>query len=76
MRITRPGAKRSFKVPALWLVAPLGVIGSLALIFSLPAVTLIRFAVWMLLGFLVYFTYGIKHARVKLEVGSLGSSKV
>nr|WP_276308338.1 amino acid permease [Ammonifex thiophilus] len=76
MRVTRPEAKRTFKVPTLWLVAPLGVIGSLALIFSLPAVTLIRFAVWMLMGFLVYFGYGVRHARVKLEARNLDSVKV
>jgi APA family basic amino acid/polyamine antiporter len=31
---------------------------------NLPAETWIRFAVWMVLGFIVYFVYGRSHSRL------------
>ncbi|MBE3563654.1 MAG: amino acid permease [Hydrogenibacillus schlegelii] len=64
MRFRRPDEPRVFKVPALWLFAPIGIVGSLVLIASLPAVTFVRFGLWLLLGLVVYFGYGIRHARI------------
>ncbi|MGO0122518.1 amino acid permease C-terminal domain-containing protein [Desulfothermobacter acidiphilus] len=67
MRTTKPHAKRTFKVPAIGIIAPLGVIGSLALIFSLPLVTILRFTIWMIIGFVIYFGYGIKHSKIQIK---------
>lgn len=34
---------------------------------NLPAETWLRFAIWMAIGFLVYFFYGRTHSRLALE---------
>lgn len=64
LRKTQPELPRTFRVPALWLVGPVGLVGSLALIASLPALTFARFVLWLAVGLLVYFTYGMRHARI------------
>ena len=65
LRFTRPDEPRVFKVPALWLVGIVGIGGSLALIFSLPLFTIIRFSVWLIIGLIIYLVYGYKHAKVE-----------
>lgn len=64
LRYTRPDQPRAFKVPAIWLVGIIGVGGSLALIFSLPIFTILRFLVWLAIGLVIYIAYGYKHAKV------------
>ncbi|HET7300040.1 MAG TPA: amino acid permease [Oleiagrimonas sp.] len=78
LRIRKPELERRFKTPFLWFVAPLGVIFSLFLIIGWPWVingqfrfiggldmdTYIRFVIWMLIGFVIYFTYGIRHSAL------------
>ena len=64
LRFTRPDEPRVFKVPALWLVGIVGIGGSLALIFSLPLFTIIRFSIWLIIGLIIYLVYGYKHAKV------------
>jgi len=64
LRKRQPELKRSFRVPAVWFVAPVGILFSLALIWGLPVITWERFAIWMLIGFAVYFGYGIRHSKL------------
>jgi basic amino acid/polyamine antiporter, APA family len=64
LRVRRPEIPRSFRTPALWLVAPLGIVFSLLLIWGLPIVTWERFAVWMAIGMAIYFAYGIRHSTL------------
>jgi APA family basic amino acid/polyamine antiporter len=64
LRTRQPGLTRGFRVPAAWLVAPVGILFSLALIWGLPVVTWERFAIWMVTGFAVYFGYGIRHSKL------------
>jgi APA family basic amino acid/polyamine antiporter len=64
LRITNPGLHRPFRAPAIWVVAPLGALTSVGLMLGLPLDTWIRFAVWLVVGLLIYFTYGAKHSRV------------
>ncbi len=65
LRYTRPEQPRAFKVPAIWLVGIVGVGGgSLALIFSLPLFTILRFFIWLFIGLVVYLLYGYKHAKI------------
>ncbi|BET02201.1 cationic amino acid [Nesidiocoris tenuis] len=56
-----------FKTPGLPFVPAIAVMVNIYLIFKLSILTLIRFTVWMTLGFLMYFYYGIKHSS--LETG-------
>jgi basic amino acid/polyamine antiporter, APA family len=64
LRITNPGLNRPFRAPAIWVVAPLGALTSIGLMLGLPLDTWIRFVVWLLVGLLIYFTYGAKRSRV------------
>ncbi len=57
LRRTRPDLKRVFKCPAPYLVGTLTIIGCLYLLFSLPGLTLVRFAIWNAIGLAVYFAY-------------------
>jgi APA family basic amino acid/polyamine antiporter len=52
-----PGARRPFRTPLAWVVAPIAIIGCLYLFTSLQSVTQWSFLVWNGLGLLVYFLY-------------------
>lgn len=54
----KPDIKRSFKVPFSPIVPGLAVLFCGFLITQLSMITLIRFVVWLAIGFVVYFKYG------------------
>lgn len=64
MRRTHAHVARVFRVPALPLIGTFGLIGTLALIVSLPSLTFLRFAIWLVLGLVIYFAYGVNHSRL------------
>ncbi|HEX7369272.1 MAG TPA: amino acid permease [Rhodanobacteraceae bacterium] len=78
LRIRKPNLERRFRTPFLYVLAPVGVLFSLFLIIGWPWFadghfqliggldrdTYIRFVVWMLVGFAIYFGYGIRHSAL------------
>src|SRR4051794_23320378 len=56
LRYRRPDLPRTFRVPAMPVIPALGVLFSLWLITFLSPITWLRFAVWFVLGLIVYFT--------------------
>lgn len=60
MRITHPEMPRPFKVPFSPVTPLLGVLICLYLMFSLDAITWLRFFVWLAIGMIIYFVYGRK----------------
>jgi APA family basic amino acid/polyamine antiporter len=68
LRVRRPELRRPFKTPLVPLVPILGMIVSLGLMAGLKAVTWIRLVVWLIVGLVIYFTYSVKHSRVRNEV--------
>jgi basic amino acid/polyamine antiporter, APA family len=64
LRVVDPSLKRPFRAPAIWVVAPLGAITSVFLMFGLPLDTWLRLAVWLAIGLAIYFAYGRKHSRL------------
>lgn len=67
MRYTRPDIHRPFRTPFVPWVPILGILSSLAQMVSLPRDTWIRLIIWMALGFVIYFTYGIRHSKSQTE---------
>jgi APA family basic amino acid/polyamine antiporter len=67
LRVRKPNLERKFRTPAVWFVAPLGILFSLALIWGLPWITFERFAIWMAIGLIVYFTYSVKHSKLNRQ---------
>ena len=64
MRVRRPEVPRGFVVPALPLVAVLGIVTCGAMIFGLGWTNWLRLGVWLLIGMVFYFTYGRSHSRL------------
>jgi APA family basic amino acid/polyamine antiporter len=67
LRIREPELNRPFKAPAIWLVGPAGAATSLFLMFSLPADTWLRLAVWLAIGLVIYFAYGARRSQVMAQ---------
>jgi APA family basic amino acid/polyamine antiporter len=64
IRIRRPDAQRPFRCPALFVVAPAGILVNLTLMLFLPWQTWLRLVVWLAIGFALYFTYSRRHSRL------------
>ena len=62
LRIKEPRLPRPFRTPAVFIVAPLGALSSLLLMFGLPFDTWLRFGIWLLIGLLLYALYGTRHS--------------
>ncbi|WP_374146180.1 amino acid permease [Sphingomonas sp. 28-63-12] len=58
LRRRSPTARRPFRTPLAWVIAPAAILGCLYLFTSLQSVTQIAFFGWNGLGLLVYFLFG------------------
>jgi len=67
LRIRDPHRPRPFRVPFVWLVAPLGAFACLFVMWGLPRAAWIRFGIWMAIGAALYFAYGFRHSRLAAE---------
>ena len=67
MRVRRPDLERGFRVPLLPVVSLLGILVCAAMIYGLGWTNWLRLAGWLAIGFLFYFTYGIRHSRLRNE---------
>jgi APA family basic amino acid/polyamine antiporter len=65
LRKKRPELHRPFKTPWVPVVPVAGALVCLTQMFSLPIDTWIRLIVWMLIGIIIYFSYSIKHSKVR-----------
>lgn len=65
LRVREPNVERSFKVPALPLVATLGVLTNAFLIINLDKLAQMLAGGWMLVGILIYFVYGKKSSNLE-----------
>jgi len=66
LRRTRPDLERPFRVKAVWLVAPLGIVFAVALMATLPVTTWIRLGVWLAIGLVIYFTYARRRTTERM----------
>ncbi|SCG68189.1 amino acid permease [Micromonospora coxensis] len=72
LRYRRPDAPRTFRLPGMPVVPALGALFSVWLITFLAPVTWLRFAVWFLLGAVIYAVYGYRRSALARRGGSGG----
>ena len=78
LRIREPDLPRTFKTPAVWVVAPLGALSALYLMIALPWRTWERLIIWFVIGMVIYFFYGVhrsKLARAKISGDTVDTSE-
>lgn len=66
LRISHPEFPRHFKCPYVPYIPLAGILVCLGLMAGLPIDTWIRLFVWLLIGFAIYFGYGIKKSKLGL----------
>jgi APA family basic amino acid/polyamine antiporter len=64
LRNTEPHRPRAFRCPWVPVVPILSILSCITLMLFLPSITWVRFVGWMVLGFLIYFGYGIRRSRL------------
>jgi APA family basic amino acid/polyamine antiporter len=62
LRVRRPHAERPFRTPFLFVAGPLGILVNLIMMLFLPLSTWIRLVAWLLLGLIIYFSYGRRYS--------------
>ena len=68
LRVREPGKERPFRTPLAWpvpIVPVLGVLFNGYMMVKLGWLNWARLVVWLLIGLVVYFTYGRKNSRVQ-----------
>jgi APA family basic amino acid/polyamine antiporter len=74
LRRTRPELPRAFRTPLVPVLPIVSVLASIYLMLNLPGLTWVRFAVWMVLGLVVYFAYGVRRSRLATEGDRVSST--
>ena len=62
LRRTYPELPRAFRVPGVPAVPLLAILACVWLMLNLTVLTWLRFVVWMVVGVVIYFAYGRRHA--------------
>ena len=65
LRKTEPDRPRPFRVPWVPLTPIISILACLYLMLQLPALTWIRFGIWLAIGLVFYFVYGYKHSVLR-----------
>ncbi|MFN0007252.1 MAG: amino acid permease [Planctomycetota bacterium] len=63
LRIRRPDLPRPFRVPFVWIVAPLGAAACIYTMKGLPPMAWARFGIWLGIGVAVYFLGALRRTR-------------
>jgi APA family basic amino acid/polyamine antiporter len=65
LRYTDPDRDRPFRAPWVPVTPLISVAACLYLMLQLPAITWKRFVIWLVLGLVLYFLYGVRHSRLR-----------
>jgi APA family basic amino acid/polyamine antiporter len=68
LRKTSPGLKRPFRTPFVPVVPILGALICFVQMAALPLSTWLRLIIWMGIGFIIYFTYGIRKSILRKPI--------
>jgi APA family basic amino acid/polyamine antiporter len=69
LRRVDPDRPRPFRVPWVPLTPLISVCACLYLMYKLPGITWLRFAIWLAVGLVLYFLYGARHSRLRNAAG-------
>ena len=64
LRVREPNLPRAFKTPWVWFVAPMGAVSAIYLMVSLPWRTWERLLIWLAIGLVIYFSYGMWRSKL------------
>lgn len=64
LRRRDPHRARGFRVPGVWVIAPLTIAGCLFLFLNLPSAAMLFLPAWTALGLVVYFLYGRRNSHL------------
>src|SRR4030095_15204595 len=65
LRVVEPDRPRPFRVPLVWVVAPLGVVACMFIMVGLPPQAWARFGMWLVTGGVIYGLYGYRNSRLR-----------
>ncbi|MEP6574231.1 MAG: amino acid permease [Gemmatimonadota bacterium] len=65
LRYKEPNRVRPFRAPLVPLTPLISIFTCLYLMVQLPKITWIRFAIWLVVGLVIYFFYGARHSRLR-----------
>ena len=65
LRYKEPERPRPFRVPFVWPVTLLGAAACLYIMAGLPPSAWKRFGVWLVIGLILYFSYGFWHSKLR-----------
>jgi APA family basic amino acid/polyamine antiporter len=65
LRYKDPQRPRPFRTPLVPAIPLLGIASCILLMMGLPAVTWIRFGLWLLVGLVIYAAYGYKKSALR-----------
>jgi len=65
LRVKEPDRPRAFRVPIVWVLAPLGIAACLFVMVGLPQQAWERFGIWLAIGAVIYAAYGYRHSRLR-----------
>jgi basic amino acid/polyamine antiporter, APA family len=68
LRYTDPDRPRPFRCPGSPVVPLLSIVSCIALMLPLPRITWYRFVGWLIIGFVIYFAYGMRRSRLRNAV--------
>jgi APA family basic amino acid/polyamine antiporter len=71
LRRTQPDRPRGFRVPGSPITPAISIVFCLVLMMALPLETWLRFFVWLVIGFGIYFPFGRKHSVLAREASGL-----
>jgi APA family basic amino acid/polyamine antiporter len=66
LRVREPERPRPFRVPFVWPVCLIGAGSCIYVMRGLPSVAWERFAMWLVLGILIYFGYGYRKSKLRV----------
>ncbi|MFL5563438.1 MAG: amino acid permease, partial [Gemmatimonadaceae bacterium] len=65
LRVKEPERPRPFRVPFVWVIAPLGAFACLFVMKGLPRHAWERFGIWLVVGIALYFAYGFRNSTLR-----------